>query len=197
MLEIRVADVNDAEDIRRIYGPYVIETAISFEYQVPSVEDFKKRIENTLKLYPYLVAIQDGRLVGYAYAGPFHSRAAYSHSVELSIYLDANMKRQGLGRKLYNKLFELLLAQNIYNVHACIASPDGEDDRVSDDSEHFHERLGFKRVGRHERCGYKFGKWYSIIWMDKRLTDLPDEAPRVIPFGQMLENMEVTSWQEN
>ncbi len=184
-MEIRIASVGDAEEIRRIYEPYVKNTAVSFEYDVPSIDEFRKRIENTLKNYPYLVAVRDGRIVGYAYAGAFHTREAYKHSAELSIYIDMNCRQQGIGRQLYERLEELLLAQNVYMVHACIASPDIEDEHLNHDSERFHQRMGFTLAGRHKLCGYKFGKWYSVIWMDKLICDDRDNPARFVPFGIM------------
>lgn len=184
-MEIRLATISDAEAIRRIYEPYVMNTAVSFEYEVPSVEEFEKRIQNTLKQYPYLVAVEDGEIVGYVYAGAFHSRIAYQHCVEISIYLDMNKRRKGYGSILYRKMEELLLAQNVYSVHACIASPDEEDEHLTNDSELFHERMGYELVGRHKRCGYKLGKWYSIVWMDKELIKRPEKAEDFIPFSQL------------
>lgn len=184
-MEIRIAAIDDAEAIREIYAPYVLNTAVSFEYKVPSVEEFRKRIKNTLAEYPYLVAVENGMIVGYAYAGVFHARAAYKHCVELSIYIKQDYKCHGVGRHLYQRLEELLIKQNIYSVHACIAVPDGEDEHLTDDSEKFHKRMGFEIAGRHERCGYKLGKWYSVIWMDKVIGVRPDNPPEFIPFGRM------------
>ena len=166
---IRVANIGDAEAIRRIYQPYVEETAVSFEYKTPTVEEFKDRIKNTMENYPYLVAEIDDKIVGYVYAGSFHTRAAYKHSAELSIYIDRDYRKQGLGKEMYQRIIGILAMQNVYQVHACIASPDQYDEHLTRDSELFHEKIGFKVVGRHEKCGYKFGKWYSIIWMDKNL----------------------------
>ena len=184
-MEIRVAKISDAAAIRSIYEPYVLNTAVSFEYDVPSVEEFEQRIRNTLAQYPYLVAVEGDKVVGYAYAGVFHSRIAYKHSVELSVYLDVNEKRKGIGKSLYEKMEELLKAQNVCMMHACIASPDDDDPRLNDDSEKFHAKMGFKLAGRHDRCGYKFGKWYSIVWMDKVIGDKSGKIEDFIPFSQL------------
>lgn len=184
-MEIRLASIDDAEAVRKIYAPYVLNTAISFEYEVPSVDELKSRIKNTLEQYPYLVIVEDGVIVGYAYAGPFHSREAYKRSVELSVYIDMECRRKGYGESLYNRLMQMLAEQNIYNVHACIASPDGEDEHLTNDSELFHSRMGFVTAGRHDRCGYKFGKWYSIVWMDKVIKEKVDNPGQFIPFSQM------------
>lgn len=187
-MKIRVATVDDAEGIRRIYEPYVLETAVSFEYEVPGVAEFGNRIQRTLAEYPYLVAVDGEKIVGYAYAGAFHSRAAYKHSAELSVYVDKNYRKQGIGSTLYTKLQDVLMRQNIYSVHVCIASPEEVDEHLSKDSELFHGKMGFVLAGRHEHCGYKFGKWYSIVWMDKLLCQRPEKPNEFIPFpvlGQM------------
>lgn len=117
---IHRASAEDAEEILAIYGPYVKKTAITFEYDIPTLQDFRERIENTLARYPYLVATCNGVIIGYAYAGPFHPRAAYQHSAELSIYLSPASRGQGLGKKLYSALERILLSQHVYNLEACI-----------------------------------------------------------------------------
>lgn len=172
-MKIRMANIDDAAAIRKIYEPYVQNTAVSFEYEVPSVAEFEQRIHNTLQEYPYLVAVKDEKIVGYAYASSFHTRKAYKHSAELSIYIEQGHRQEGIGKALYTKLEELLILQNIYTVHACIASPEHDDEYLNKDSETFHAKMGFKVAGRHELCGYKFGNWYSVIWMDKKICDKP------------------------
>lgn len=172
-MEIRIADTKDAEAIREIYAPYVLNTAVSFEYEVPSVEEFRKRIANTLAEYPYLAAEEDGVILGYAYAGVFHARPAYKHCVELSIYVRQDCRGRGVGKGLYLKLEEMLIKQNVYSVHACIAVPDGEDEHLTDDSEKFHRKMGFEIAGRHEKCGYKLGNgtplsgWIRLYAIDR------------------------------
>ena len=184
-MTIRIANINDAEQIREIYKPYVLNTAISFEYEVPSKEEFQNRISNTLREYPYLVAVEDDIVVGYAYAGPFHFREAYKHSVELSIYLNPDMRGKGIGRSLLLELEKILIKQNVYTVHACIAVPNSEDEYLTDDSEKFHKKMGFELAGKHYQCGYKFGKWYSIIWMDKLIREKISSPEAFIPFREL------------
>lgn len=184
-MEIRIATPEDAAAIREIYAPYVLNTAVSFEYTLPDENEFRNRIANTLREYPYLVAIDKGRIAGYAYAGPFHSREAYRHSVELSVYVRQDCRRLGAGSLLYQELEKILIRQNIYTVHACIASPDEEDERLTDDSEKFHAKLGFKIAGRHDRCGYKFNKWYSVVWMDKSIREKTENPADFIPFSRI------------
>ena len=169
MVMLRSAGTEDAARLLEIYGYYVVNTAITFEYDVPSKEAFSARIGNTLKRYPYLVLEDDGEVKGYAYAGGFKDRAAYDHSCELSIYLDRSAKGRGYGRKLYEALEEKLKAQGIRNLYACIGDPIGEDPYLTKDSEEFHRHLGFVKVGEFHKCGYKFGRWYNMIWMEKLL----------------------------
>ena len=166
---IRSATVGDAEAILNIYGPYVQNTAISMEYEVPTLEEFKQRVENTLKSYPYLVAEQDGKIIGYAYAGRFHPRAAFYRSAEMSIYLDKAVHKCGLGRKLYEMIEEKLKEQGILNVYASIAYTDKEDEYLTNNSTQFHEHMGYTKVAQFNNCCYKFGRWYHLIWMEKMI----------------------------
>lgn len=166
-IEVRMATIEDAEEIRSIYEPYVKNTAISFEYEVPSAEEFRQRIGRTLQKYPYLVAVSQGRIAGYAYAGSFVGREAYDHSVELSIYVDSQMKKQGIGRRLYEALEIELKKMGILNLYACIGYPEVEDEYLTKNSVNFHEHMGFQLVGRFHKCGYKFQRWYDMVWMEK------------------------------
>ena len=183
-MTIRTALPADAEALLSIYAPYVLHTAITFEYEVPDVEAFRSRIESTLREYPFLAAEEAGRIVGYAYAGEFKRREAYRHSAELSVYVKGDERGRGAGRLLYSALEERLAAQNVYNAYACIAVPHEEPDPyLTRASERFHAKMGYRTVARFEACGYKFGRWYSMIWMGKRLKEtLPDPQP-FIPFG--------------
>ena len=168
---LRVATVDDAAALLNIYAPYVTDTAITFEYDVPELDDFKGRIEHTLKKYPYFVAVCAGQIVGYAYASPFHPRAAYGWSAEASIYVRRDMKRMGLGRTLYSALEDALKAQGILNINACIACPEIDDEYLTRNSIGFHEHLGYRMVGEFHKCGYKFGRWYNMVWMEKMLGE--------------------------
>lgn len=139
------------------------ETAISFEYEVPTENEFAGRIRRTLERYPYLAAVQNGRIVGYAYAGPFHTRAAYGWSAELTVYVRRELRGRGAGRRLYETLEEALKRQGILNLYACIAWPNPE-------SVCFHEKMGFALNGRFRRCGYKLGQWWDMVWMEKLIA---------------------------
>ena len=183
----RIATPDNAPALLAIYAPYVENTAISFEYAVPSVEEFRRRIDNVQQKYPYLVAEdENGRLLGYAYTHTFIAREAYDHCAESTIYLALDARKHGLGKRLYRALEEFSLAQNIYNLYACIGEPQGEgDEYLTDNSIRFHEYLGFRRIGVFTRSGYKFGHWYNMSWAEKLLMEHPKHPEPVIPFPQL------------
>ena len=183
-VRIRTATKADAPALLNIYAPYVEQTAITFEYEVPSVEEFAGRIEHILEKYPYLVAEAEGEIVGYAYAGTFKARAAYDWSVETTIYVNQKKKRMGIGGKLYAALEEALRAQHILNLNACIGYPQNEDEYLTKDSEKFHQKLGYRLVGTFHDSGYKFGRWYDMIWMEKMLGEHTESPASVIPFSE-------------
>lgn len=186
--EIRTARESDAEELLRIYEPYVKETAITFEYEVPTVEEFRGRIKKTLEKYPYLLAERDGRIAGYAYAGPFKTRAAYDWAVETTVYVEKGLRGKGAGSQLYQALEEALRRQNIINANACIGVPCGEEDPFLDrNSQNFHQAMGYRIVGEFQRCGYKFGRWYNMIWMEKFLSSHPLEPEPVIDFPDIMD----------
>ena len=179
---IRAAALSDAPRILEIYAPYVAETAVSFEYDVPTLAEFEERMRATMAHYPYLVAERDGVVVGYVYAGAFKGRVAYSWSCEMSIYLDRNTHRQGLGRKLYDAMEQKLRAMGIRNMYACIACPAGESDPyLTWDSPKFHSHMGYQTVGTFHKCANKFGRWYDMIWMEK-LIGGHEERPEAVRF---------------
>ena len=168
---IREATADDAQRLLEIYAYYVESTAITFEYDVPSVEEFRGRIERIKTRYPYLVIEKNGIIKGYAYAGVFKDRAAYDRSCEMTIYLERGSSGEGLGRKLYEALEEALRNQGILNLYACIGYPDVPDENLDYNSAQFHEHLGYSKVGTFHQCGYKFGRWYSMIWMEKMIGE--------------------------
>ena len=184
-LSIRMAAPEDAPALLEIYRPYITDTAITFEYDVPPAEEFAVRIARTLRTYPYLVAEGEGEIIGYAYASPFKERAAYDWAVETSIYLKMGLSGQGYGRMLYDKLEAILRRQNILNANACIACTAQEDAHLTNGSMHFHERLGYRPVGIFHQCGYKFGTWYDMIWMEKMLDKHPKYPRPLLPIGQV------------
>lgn len=271
-LKFRVARPEDAEALLAIYSPYVEETAITFEYEVPGVEEFRARIAHTLATYPYIVAVEeqsanadtahadgtsstcidcsdanadaghaDGvpasstpaagadaaggtcrtseHIIGYAYVGRLHERAAYDWTVETSIYVDRSARKHGLGRQLYERLESILRAMNIISVNACIAYPGtmnatvgalttsdtmqealregsadrgagiGEDPYLNTNSPDFHAHLGYQLVGHFHACAYKFDRWYDMIWMEKWIAPHPAKPEAMIPFPKLPEEI--------
>ncbi len=184
-ISLRIATPADAPALAAIYAPYVERTAVSFEYLAPTPDEFAQRIERTLANYPYLVAERAGVPVGYAYAGPFHARAAYGWAAETSIYVRQDARRGGVGRELYAELERLLRRQGVLNLNACVAWPEVEDEYLTRDSVRFHERMGFARVGEFHRCGYKFGRWYGMVWLEKLIGAHEDVPAPVTPFSRM------------
>ncbi|BCP59508.1 GNAT family N-acetyltransferase [Streptococcus parasuis] len=163
MIEIRNAQVEDAANLVAIYAPYVEKTAITFETQVPAVEDFANRIEKTLKKFPYLVAVEEGQIVGYAYASTYYARAAYDWTVEMSVYVQKEARGKGIGNLLYTALEEELTARGFKNFLACIALPNPA-------SIALHEKRGYQQVAHFKKVGYKFGTWHDIVWLQKSLV---------------------------
>lgn len=184
-LRIRAATPDDAAALLAIYAPYVQDTAVSFEYEVPGEAEFRDRIAHTLDKYPYLVAERDGMALGYAYTGPFARRAAYGWSAETSVYVRRDARRLGVGRRLYGALEAVSREQGVLNLNACIAYSEIEDEYLSCDSVRFHARLGYGMVGRFHRCGYKFGRWYDMVWMEKLLGAHPEAPFPVRPFPSL------------
>lgn len=167
MISLRVATPSDGAALAEIYAYYVKETAVSFEYEAPSAEEFSHRIEHKLAKYPYLVAERDGKPIGYAYASEFRERAAYNWDAELSIYLDKDERRCGAGRMLCQALAEILKAQGFVNLYAIITLP-------NDGSEAFHSKMGFEKLCEVDRVGYKKEKWYGLTWYRLALCDKPE-----------------------
>ncbi len=177
-LIIRRATPEDAPALRAIYAPYVLETAITYEYDVPSEDEFEGRIRKTLRDgYPYLVAERSGVLVGYAYVGRLNERTAYDWSVETSIYLAKDERGHGTGRVLHDALETSLRAMGMLDMCACIAVPNGADDEyLTHNSEQFHAHLGYRKVGEFIQCAQKFGRWYNMVWMEKSLGERVSNA---------------------
>ncbi len=184
-IRIRTVTPKDAQALLDIYAPYIKRTAVTFEYEVPSTADFAERIACTLTRYPYLAAVDGEEILGYVYAGPLHVRPAYDWSVETSIYVRMEQKGRGIGSALYRELEKILLRQKIVNVAACIAYPENEDEYLTKDSVHFHEKQGYRLVGQFHECAYKFGRWYHMVWMEKQIGPHLAKMPPMIPFQEL------------
>jgi L-amino acid N-acyltransferase YncA len=194
-VRIRLATPADAANLLEIYAPYVEKTAITFEYEVPSVEEFAGRIAATLKRFPYLVltdapnACAGETVLGYAYAGYFNVRAAYDWAVETTIYLREDQRKHGLGRYLYEALEDACGAMGIINLNACIGVPAVDDAHLTHNSEQFHAHLGYREVGTFRQCGYKFGTWYNMVWMEKFIGEHPAVPAPITPFPELSDDV--------
>ena len=178
MITVRDAVPEDAGRLLEIYDYYVRNTAISFEWETPSLEEFRGRMERTMRRYPYLVVLEDGRIEGYAYAGPFVGRAAYDWACEPTIYQAPAARKRGLGRALYGALEEALGAMGVLNLYACVGLPEKNDEYLTANSAEFHAHMGYRTVGTFRRCGRKFGRWYHMVWMEKVIgTHGDSQAP--------------------
>lgn len=178
MTTIRLATPRDAGEMLEIYAPYVRETAVTFEYEVPSVDEFRGRVERTLPRYPWLAAEKDGRLLGYAYAGQYRSRAAFQWDAEGSIYLRPEAQGVGLAAPLYRGLIELVKAQGVRNFYGCITHPNPA-------SEGLHRKLGFIDLAVFPRAGYKLGQWRDVLWNYLPLGGTEEPPTPFCPFGEM------------
>ncbi len=160
----RMVTEDDAESLLKIYSPYVKNTSITFEYEVPSLEDFRRRISDISRKYPYIVCEYDGNIIGYAYAHKFHERAAYQWNVELSVYIKEKFTGYGLGRSLYKVIIDILKLQNVRNIYSYVTSPN-----VS--SEKLHEYFNFRKIGCFTNTGYKFGRWIDVTLYEKNISE--------------------------
>ncbi len=164
---IRDATVGDAAACAAIYAPYVHETAITFETEPPSATEMGERIASSLADHAWLVLEEDGRVVGYAYAGQFHKRAAYRWACEVSVYLEQGATGRGRGRALYTALFDRLEARGFRMLVSLMTVP-------NDASLRLHLAMGFEVVGTMTEIGYKLGGWHDVMWLQRRLPDVGD-----------------------
>ena len=167
---IRFAESKDCETLLEIYAPFVRESTVTFETEVPSVSEYCQRIQKIMPVYPWIVLEIDGQIVGYAYAGRQRERAAYNWNAELSVYVHPKHQKSGVGKALYTALLELLKEQGYYNAYACITYP-------GEQSIGFHKKMEFSEIGIFYHTGFKFGKWLNVIWMEKSLQSVKDHPP--------------------
>ena len=171
-MAIRQAMAQDIPQILNIYAPYVENTAISFEYTVPSLEAFTQRFLGITKDFPWLVWEEDGKILGYCYGSRPFERAVYQWNAEASIYLSPEAQGKGIGKALYAELETLLQQQGYKKVYAIITT-------ANEASVAFHRAVGYRETATFPNCGYKFGNWYGTIWMEKELNtwDTPPKTP--------------------
>lgn len=188
MITLRKATEKDGNALAAIYKHYVENTAVTFEYAAPDGKEFSARIVHKTEKYPFILAVEDGKPVGYAYASEYRERAAYSWDVECSVYVDTEHRGKGIGKRLYSALEQLLALQNVVNLYACITYPNPR-------SVAMHESMGFEYIGRFHSAGFKFGKWRDVSWFGKQINNPPEPLP-VIPFP-MLKNNDIDEILKN
>lgn len=178
MTTIRLATPDDGRELAEIYRHYVTDTNITFEIDPPTAEEFSGRIAATAAFYPYFVAMEDDRIIGYSYASRYHERAAYRYSATASIYLRPDATGKGLGGKMYRILLELLRGQGMRNVYGIVAKPNPASAKL-------HAALGFRSVGVTRRSGYKLGGWVDVEIFEKFLVDGYDAPGPLAPMPEM------------
>jgi len=169
---LRIATPADIPATLDIYAPYVLSSTATFEYTVPTLEEFTLRFEAITAQYPWLVWEEDGSILGYAYASAPYTRAAYAWCAEPSIYLRPDARGRGIGTRLYAALEAILEKQGYHILYALVTAENGE-------SIAFHEKFSYKKQAFFPDCGVKFGRWLGIFWMEKRLktVEIPMDPP--------------------
>ena len=177
-MTIRFAGLQDVPALLEIYAQY-IPTSVTFEYVLPTREEFARRVEAIGRDWPYLVCEEGGGVLGYAYAHPYAARPAYQWSAELTVYLRQGAARRGLGSRLYGALFDLLRLQGVRTVYGCVTAENAP-------SVAFHQALGFREAGRFAQVGYKHGRWLDVLWLEKPIAPAGEPQP-LVPFPQVEE----------
>lgn len=178
MGEIRLATIEDAKQVLEIYSNYVINTATSFETDVPSEQEMQSRIASCLQKYPWIVCVINERIAGYVYSSKHREREAYQWSCESSVYVDDDFQGRGIGKKLYQLLFQILKLQGFRNVYAGITMP-------NEASINLHEKCGFKHFATYENIGYKLGKWHTVKWWKLQINNYDLNPPPPIKISEL------------
>lgn len=176
-MKLRFATQEDVSSLLAIYQHY-IPTNITFEYVLPSEEEFSRRVSSFSAVYPYLVAEEQGKILGYAYAHRIAERAAFSWGAELSVYLSPDAAGQGLGKRMYQALIELLRFQGVRTVYGLVSSPNPA-------SEALHRSLGFNLMGVQHKAGYKNGQWIDLLWFEKNVAPYDLEPAPIVPLTSL------------
>lgn len=180
-MKIRSADKSDSRELLEIYAQY-INTPVTFEYTLPSEEEFSQRITDIGTSYPYLVCEENGRLIGYAYAHRYMERAAYQWNAELSVYIRRENTSEGLGKKLYSALTELLKVQGVKTVYGAVTVPNKK-------SEGLHLSSGFRLLGTYRSAGCKCGKWHDVSLFEKKIGEYEEAPEPIIPISEISQNI--------
>jgi len=177
-MHLRLATAADAGAIAAIYAPIVASTAISFEEVAPGADEMRSRIETALRTYPWVVAEDDGQVLGYAYGGTWRPRRAYRWTVEVTAYVHPSAHGRGVGRALYAALFRVLEAQGFHRAVAGIALP-------NDASIALHRAVGFEAVGVYREVGHKLGAWHDVAWFERPIGVPGAAADEPIPLADL------------
>ena len=174
---VRAAAPEDAEQLLEIYTPSVTSedcslSHVSFEFAAPDVEEFRQRIQDISKQFPYLVGEVNGQILGYVYCHPYRERLAYQWAVEVTIYLAPAGQGKGLGRLLYETMEKLLCLQGVTMAYSCITV--GNDHSIK-----MHEALGYRLIGTFTNSGYKNGQWLDTVWLEKQLQPCPKQPDNI------------------
>ena len=175
MIHIRDASDGDLKSILSIYSYYVRETAISFDLEIPDIDDLKREMHDIRSRYPYFVAEYDGTVIGFAYAHRFREKSGFNWDVELTVYLSHNRRGEGIGTLLYGKLIEALKPLGYRNAYVSITG-DNEQSLI------MHEKFGFRKVCTLGNTAYKMGRWHDLVIMSKQLCPYDDVPSAPIPY---------------
>ncbi len=186
MTTVRLASPDDAAACREIYAPYVRDTAVTFEVAPPDTEQFRERMRTTLQTYPWLVCERAGTVAGYAYASQHRERDAYQWAVEVSVYVDNEFQRGGVGERLYDSLFSILERQGYYDAYAGITLP-------NDPSRRFHEAMGFEPVGVYSNVGFKAGSWRDVEWFHQEIQTHDDDPEPPTELSELTDSVDLQS----
>lgn len=177
-IQIRRATVQDLSAMLHIYAPVVRDTAISFEYAVPPLEEFTARFAGITTVYPWLACEVDGSLAGYAYAHAPFAREAYQWTTELSTYVSPEYRRQGVGTRLMRALENLLILQGFHKLYALVAALNLPSIRLM-------EREGFVCEGHLRNVGYKLAQWHDVLWLGKEIRPAADNPTAPVPLPHL------------
>ena len=187
---MRIVQPSDAASILEIYTPYILNTAVTFETEIPSINSFEGRIKHYTEKWPWIVYELDGTIAGYAYATKHRERLSYQWCVESSVYIRDQFQSAGVASKLYNALFEVLRLQGFINVYAGITLP-------NDKSISFHEKLGFTNFVYYKNVGHKLGEWRTVGWWQKQINDYEIQPSAPLDFRDMDDNLVRAALSEN
>lgn len=175
---IRSATILDAKEILRIYSPFILNSGITQETEIPSIESFKERIISTIEERPWLVCELGNQIIGYAYAGRHRERKGYQWCVEPSVYVDEKYYRFGVAKALYTALFDILKLQGYVNAYAVITLP-------NERSVAFHENFGFRYLTTYRKIGYKLGQWHDVGWWERQVNPHQENQTDPVKFSSL------------